>query len=225
MIEVSMYNTDLPAREELPSSCELIRSTLIAAVVAVALLVTTILPAEYGIDPSGIGRLLGLTKMGEIKSSLAKEASQSDETTAMPGSKAQAEVIESSVKSPSTEVPTSLSSNKSEPSVVASGLSHQRRFTLKPGSATEIKLRMKKGASVSFEWSTKGGDVNFDTHGDSSEIGYYGYGKGRQVAGDNGELVAAFDGNHGWFWRNRSENDVTITLRTKGNYLSIDRKI
>jgi len=74
---------------------------------------------------------------------------------------------------------------------------------------------MKKGASVSFEWSTKGGNVNFDTHGDSSEIDYHGYGKGRQVAGDNGELVAAFDGNHGWFWRNRSGNDVTITLSAR----------
>jgi len=217
-----MYNTDLPAREELPSSGKLIRSTLIAAVVAVALLVTTILPAEYGVDPTGTGKVLGLTKMGEIKVSLAKEASQPDETIAEPSTKAQAVIVESSVKSTSTEVQASLPSSKPEAAPVASGLSHQRIFTLKPGAATEIKLQMKKGANVSFEWRTKGGDVNFDTHGDSSEIDYYGYGKGRQVTGDNGELVAAFDGNHGWFWRNRSENDVTITLNTKGNYLSID---
>jgi len=220
-----MYNTDLPAREELPSSSKLIRSTLIAAIVALTLLVTIILPAEYGTDPIGVGRLLGLTQMGEIKMSLAKEASRPDETTAIPSSKVQAEVIGSSVKPLSSEIQASLSPNKSEPSLAPSGLSHQRIFTLKSGDATEIKLRMKKGASVSFEWTTKGGNVNFDTHGDSSEIDYHGYGKGRQVAGDNGELVAAFDGNHGWFWRNRSGNDVTITLRTKGNYLSIDRKI
>ncbi len=220
-----MYNTDLPSREELPTRSELIRSTLIAAVVALALLGTIILPAEYGVDPSGVGRLLGLTKMGEIKTLLAKEASQTVETTDTPSSKAQAEFVGSSIKLPSTEAQASLSSNKLEPLPVASNLSHQRSFILKPGGATEIKLRMNKGASVSFEWSTKGGDVNFDTHGDSSKIDYFGYGKGRQVAGDEGELVAAFDGNHGWFWRNRSENDVTITLSTKGNYLSIDRKI
>lgn len=69
-----MYNTDLPTRAELPSTGKLIRSTLVAAVVAVALLVTVVLPAEYAIDPTGAGRLLGLTEMGEIKQQLAEEA-------------------------------------------------------------------------------------------------------------------------------------------------------
>ena len=52
----------------------LLRSTLIALAVAVALLVTVVLPAEYGIDPTGVGRVLGLTRMGQIKTRLAKEA-------------------------------------------------------------------------------------------------------------------------------------------------------
>lgn len=55
-----------------PASCFF--STVIAALIAILLLVTTILPAERGIDPTGIGRVLGLTKMGEIKVSLAAEA-------------------------------------------------------------------------------------------------------------------------------------------------------
>jgi hypothetical protein len=59
-----MYNTDLPTRAELPSTTRLLRSTVIALLVAAALLVTTVLPAEYGIDPTGIGRALGLTQMG-----------------------------------------------------------------------------------------------------------------------------------------------------------------
>ncbi|SFU68255.1 hypothetical protein [Halomonas korlensis] len=69
-----MYNTDLPTRAELPSTGKLIRSTLVAAVVVAALLVTVVLPAEYAIDPTGAGRLLGLTEMGEIKQQLAEEA-------------------------------------------------------------------------------------------------------------------------------------------------------
>ena len=52
----------------------LLRSTLIALAVAGLLLVTVVLPAEYGIDPTGAGRVLGLTRMGEIKTRLAKEA-------------------------------------------------------------------------------------------------------------------------------------------------------
>jgi hypothetical protein len=55
-----MYNTDIPTRAELPTSAQLIRSTLIAAGIAAALLVTVVLPAEYGIDPTGAGRALGL---------------------------------------------------------------------------------------------------------------------------------------------------------------------
>ncbi|MEM9684266.1 MAG: hypothetical protein AAF942_13430, partial [Pseudomonadota bacterium] len=69
-----MYNANKPAADELPSSAQLLRSTLIAIVAAAAILVTTVLPAEYGIDPTGVGRLLGLTERGEIKMQLAEEA-------------------------------------------------------------------------------------------------------------------------------------------------------
>ncbi|HYW14589.1 MAG TPA: hypothetical protein VE891_00355 [Allosphingosinicella sp.] len=50
-----------PAIDELPSKRQLNRATLIAAGVAAAILVTTVLPAEYGVDPTGVGRVLGLT--------------------------------------------------------------------------------------------------------------------------------------------------------------------
>ena len=41
-----------------------------------ALLVTVVLlPAEYGVDPTRVGSLLGLTEMGRIKMKLAEEAS------------------------------------------------------------------------------------------------------------------------------------------------------
>jgi len=52
----------------------MLRSMLIALAVALLLLFTVVLPAEYGIDPTGAGRVLGLTRMGEIKVRLAKEA-------------------------------------------------------------------------------------------------------------------------------------------------------
>jgi hypothetical protein len=54
----------------------LIKSTVIAAISAVVVLVTCVMPAEYGIDPTGIGKAIGLVEMGEIKQSLAKEAEQ-----------------------------------------------------------------------------------------------------------------------------------------------------
>ncbi len=44
------------------------------------------------------------------------------------------------------------------------------------------------------------------------------YEQGRGVPDQSGELVAAFTGNHGWFWRNRTDAPVTVTLRTRGDY-------
>ena len=60
-----MYNANKPNLDELPSSPQLIRSTIVAALVAVVLLVTIILPAEYGIDPTRIGSVnTGSTRPG-----------------------------------------------------------------------------------------------------------------------------------------------------------------
>lgn len=69
-----MYNSNIPTQAELPTSGQLLRSTAIALVTAVVLLVTVVLPSEYAIDPTGIGKMLGLTAMGEIKAELAVEA-------------------------------------------------------------------------------------------------------------------------------------------------------
>ena len=69
-----MYNSDTPTRAELPSAAQLFKSTAIAIVSAAAILVAVVLPSEYGIDPTGAGRMLGLTEMGEIKTQLAEEA-------------------------------------------------------------------------------------------------------------------------------------------------------
>ncbi len=68
-----MTDGNVPAHAELPSPRALLRSTAIALASATLLLVTVVLPAEYGIDPTGVGQFLGLKEMGEIKVRLAKE--------------------------------------------------------------------------------------------------------------------------------------------------------
>lgn len=101
-------------------------------------------------------------------------------------------------------------------------------ITLRPGQGAEVKLEMKKGAQVNFLWTVNGGKVNYDTHGDpygAPRDFYHGYGKGKQTSQDEGVLTAAFDGKHGWFWRNRGEQPVTVTLRVSGDYLDIKRVI
>ncbi len=204
-----MYNTDLPNRAELPSGKKLLRSTLLAIIIAAVLLVTVVLPAEYGIDPTRIGRVLGLTQMGEIKTALAREAEQE-------------RAIDAKTTQTSTTAPTPAT-NQTPSANQSASRNDEMTVTLKPGEGAEIKLEMKKDAKVKYEWSTVGGAVNFDTHGDSPQVDYHGYGKGQQVELDAGELTAVFDGKHGWFWRNRTGGDVTITLKTNGEYASIKR--
>lgn len=50
-----------------------VRSLVILSLAAATIVVTIVLPAEYGIDPTGIGDKVGLKQMGEIKQQLARE--------------------------------------------------------------------------------------------------------------------------------------------------------
>jgi hypothetical protein len=50
------------------------RATMAAVLLAALITVVAVLPAEYGIDPTGLGKRLGLTQMGQLKQQLALEA-------------------------------------------------------------------------------------------------------------------------------------------------------
>lgn len=221
----TMYNSDIPSRAELPSTRQLIRSTIIAAVSAVILLFTVVLPSEYGVDPTGIGRALGLTEMGEIKTRLAQEAAEDEAATKAANAAPSAAPAQTGNEATAPAAP-AVVATASQPAAPAATATAQWRdelsFTLTPGQGTEVKMKMKEGEKAMFAWTVQGGVVNFDTHGDAlgKSISYE---KGRAVASDEGELVAAFTGNHGWFWRNRGQADVTVTLKTGGAYSDIKR--
>lgn len=205
-----MYNAEIPKDIELPSSKKLIKSTVIAAVSAVVVLVTCVMPAEYAIDPTGMGKVLGLTKMGEIKQSLAQESVNGINVQQTVNSAEQMSVETSTQTAIDTVQITMPAINKESISI-----------ELKPGQATEVKLTMPQSASVNFDWKAVGGGLNYDTHGDpvNAPKGFYhGYGKGKNETTQKGVLKAAFDGKHGWFWRNRTENPVTVTLLVEGQF-------
>ena len=72
-----------------PSTATLIRTGIIAILSAAFVLTIAILPAEYGIDPTGIGKKLGLTAL-----SGANESSQNQQTrSALPLSGVQKDTV------------------------------------------------------------------------------------------------------------------------------------
>ena len=214
-----MYNSDIPTTAELPTSAQLFKSTAIAIVSAAAILVAVVLPSEYGIDPTGVGRALGLAEMGEIKTQLAEEAEQD--------ALRDAQNVAPAATPATPQQGSSLLDRIYAELLVGSAHAQEIRtdemsVTLAPGEGAEIKLVMLKGAKVNFTWDADSAPVNFDLHGDGGGENIS-YEKGRGVAEDEGVLEAAFDGNHGWFWRNRTDAPVTVTLKTNGDYSDIKR--
>lgn len=204
-----MHNVNVPTHVELPSSRQLVRSTLVAVAAAGAILVAVVLPAEYGVDPTGAGEILGLTEMGQIKMQLAAEA-EADRAA--------------EVATTASAAPAVASRPSSTPTASARSRSDEMTITLTPGEGAEVKLSMEQGARASYSWTVSGGVVNFDLHADGGGRSAR-YEQGRGAPAAEGVLEAAFDGNHGWYWRNRGDSPVTVTLRTSGAYSEIKRMI
>ncbi|SHM66990.1 hypothetical protein SAMN05443432_11191 [Roseovarius litoreus] len=201
-----MHNTPKPKLEDLPAKAQLRRSSIIAGLGAVALGVMVYMPAELGKDPTGVGSFLGLTKMGEIKQQLAAEAAADAETHGEASSSLINDVFDLFV-----------------------GTAHAQEawrdeitFTLAPGEYTEIKATMEAGATLFYEWRSSGGRINFDLHAHSGDDAVT-YEKGRGETSGEGSFETPFAGDHGWFWRNRDDTDVTVTLLLRGDYSGIVR--
>jgi hypothetical protein len=250
-----MYNTAFPTQAELPSNARLIRSTIIAGVSAVAILITVVLPSEYGIDITGFGRLTGLTTMGEIKMQLAQEAADEERLSAQmqaglgpataftPATAATADdlaaleqriaVLEQVLVAaqPASAAPAQIevapapaAAEAVEPVPTVPQWRDEVTFTLTPMEGTEYKLVMQAGAVANYEFVVEGGVINFDAHGEGEGQSLT-YEEGRGVASDAGQLVPPISGTHGWFFRNRGDADVTVTLRTSGDYSELRKLI
>lgn len=230
----------------------LIRSALMAGGAALAILTFFWLPAEYGIDPTGVGGLMGLTEMGAIKQQLAGEAAAQDAAAAAepaaavgsattPGDVAErldridaqlrqiAAVIGADVAavSPTPDVAAPMVPEPAlapspeavaEPDPAVPVWRDEMVFTLAPTEAKEIKLVMAAGDVATFEWVSEGGGVNYTQHGDDGGANEVRFEDGRAALGQEGTMTAPFAGKHGWFWRNRGDAPVTVTLRTGGAY-------
>lgn len=164
--------------EQHQSSISLVKASLVATIIAVITLVCIILPAEYNIDPTGLGGKLGLTVFNE---------------------------------EPAPKAPSKASTGEQESIVV----------TVPAGRGIEYKLAMAKFDRVTYEWSTSNGDVYVDLHGEpkGDTTGYF---ESYTIATSDmmkGSFTAPFDGSHGWYWKNKSDQDIQIQLIFSGEFV------
>ena len=175
-----------PEPHELPGLRQLQLASIAAIVVVALLLVTVILPAERGIDVTGIGSKLNLTRIGLLK-------------TAM-----------SAPEAPHSGRPQN---------------SNEMSITIAAGQGMEIKMNMQKGFEATYSWQASG-ELFHDTHGDiyDNEDVFISYSSAESVSSDSGTIIAPFGGTHGWYWKNRGDEPVTVTVKTQGEYLEIFEK-
>ena len=172
----------------------LAKASAAAAAVAVAVLTLFVLPAEYGIDPIGAGEALGITGM-------AAAAEPKADSGSAPAPAAQA--------------------MPDKAAILRTGTWREDEMTIElaPHSGKEIKARMGAGDSFVFEWSSNGGPVKLDMHGerpDAADGEFTSYWEERELAQGKGVFTAPFAGTHGWYWRNKGETPVSVTVRVAG---------
>lgn len=166
-----------------------------AALLAAGLiLVMFVLPAEYAVDPLGIGARTGLLDLGTTGRQV-----EALEKAATAGDASEAAVIVTADK-PFTQETVS--------------------FTIGPGEGMEYKYRLDKGRALLFSW-TATQPVSYEAHAepDGAPRGYaQSYEKGEATREASGTLTAPFTGIHGWYWENSTDSPATLTLETAGFY-------
>jgi hypothetical protein len=190
--------TDIQATPPPPSLSMLAKTTAIALAAACVLLVTVVLPAEYAVDPTGIGRRLGLTEIAAPTMPLADELKPTPGAALIP---VQA--------GPIGQYPADYKFDVVE-------------ITLAPYEYIEHKYRLERGATMLYAWSASAPVIQ-DFHGERAagasaegpaEVSFDKQNR-RQASGS---FSAPFAGIHGWYWENPGGRPVTVRLSSAGFY-------
>jgi hypothetical protein len=183
-----------PTPIETPSGKRIAAAAGAALVVAAVVLVTAVLPAEYGVDPLGTGKALGLLALFD-----ASELAASPPPAGTPSGDA----------APAPPRPRSYKIDSSE-------------MALGPGQAFEYKYRLDKGAGMVYAWHTSG-RVKYEFHGepDDHTLRVETYEKSENDYA-SGTLTAPFTGIHGWYWENLEGKAITIGITSTGFFTSAE---
>ena len=172
-----------------PSRKKLLIGSAAALAVAAVGLVVFVLPAEYGIDPTGAGTALGLTRLAE--------PGPSEEE--LRGARRKGALVLAAQPPRRTDWEDRFS------------------YELLPYEGIELKYTLTEGEPIEFAWRAEV-PVEVDMHAHPFEGGEElteTYSK-KKTAGEQGRYVPQFTGLHGWYWENRTLEPVTVTVEATG---------
>jgi hypothetical protein len=179
-------------RIEAPSKSVLAKATGISLLVALLLLFTVVLPAEYGFDPLKTGaalKLTGISQTPEVKRGAAP-----------------------------TPAPGQTGVYTSEPGIYKV---ESEDFTLSPGEGMEMKYHMQRGAGMVYAWKANG-KLAYEFHGEPDQKPNKDYFESYELDdkigkdASYGSFTAPTTGIHGWFWQNKGRKDVQFHLTVAG---------
>ena len=186
---------------------QLLRSICLSILVAFVILITVILPAEYNVDPTGMGEALGIKGFSAAESTASSE--QSSNTSLVPSHEPQ--------------------TNKLHDSIDPSLKFYQTDLILEPYGQVEFKLKMKEGARVSYTWFSGNDEIYADLHGHTIvEEGIEGkeeeivvrYHETQQGSEGSGSFETPFTGDHGWYFLSLETHPITIRVNISGSFNS-----
>jgi hypothetical protein len=188
-----------PADFRAPTAGAILKATGIALAVALVLLFTVVLPAEYGIDPLKTGKALGLTNLSKASQPVSAAAA-----------------------TPAGASPTPAATGIYTEQPAAFKVSSED-LALEPGEGVEIKYHMQKGAGMVYSWKADA-NVQFEFHGEPDQKPTKDYFESYELDDETGKnhsygsFTAPSTGIHGWFWENKGHRTVMIHLTTAGFY-------
>ncbi len=209
-----------------PSSASLFKSaffTLLGAVIATVLF---IMPAEYGVDLTGLGTKLGLTDLEQTDD----HAAPSD---AVQNGGSAGKLIAGAFPS----APAEADFDYFDPEVMGDPFSRSHPSPFRTDTIevpldelehVEVKANMKRGDALVYSWKLVEGDTVYTDfhadplHTDQYPMDYWVRYAESENASASGSIVAPFDGNHGWYWMNIEERPVKLVLEVRGFYESVD---
>ena len=182
-----------PQAPPLPSIPQLVRAIGLAVVAATCILIMAVLPAEYGLDPTGIGQAIGLLRPP------ASAVDMSIPVTA----EAAARVTKYDAAFRHDEMTLTLKP----------GEGAEIKATMVTGGSYVFSWTVE-GGTVEFDMH---GEHTDGSGGEAS------YAKGQDASSLHGTFHAPFDGRHGWYWQNLTWEPVTVKLTTSGFYAKIEK--